>query len=789
MDLNIGNVWDNYTGRGVHVGVYDSGVQANHPDLDGNYDASRQISFFGATQNQTPGMTADDAHGTAAAGIIASEDNVVGTKGVAYNSSVTGVQVFGSNNPSDGVKTIAMLSQQNFDVVNHSWGYWGEAFLANVNSTDTFWKEFFRGIDLAADNGRGGLGTVMVIAAGNNREGGSGYNFYKPTHGSAQVVDTNAQSFTNDRHMVTVAAVDHNGRILDYSTPGASVLVSGFSGSWTGSGAEQILTTDLTGAGGWNNGGSYTGVHGTSFAAPQVTGIVALMLEANPDLGWRDVREILAYSARQPNNVPGETINKATTWNGGGLHFSNDYGFGIVDAHAAVRLAETWGSFSKTSANEKHADAIYWPSQALSIPDLGAASFTFNIADSIKAENVGLFITGAHTFMRDLEIKLVSPGGTESIVLNRAGWDKDMPANGWTMTSNAFLGELGKGQWKVVVTDKAGGDVGAIAAASLNLYGSSGTEKDTTYVYTDDFAKYGSDGKHSFVATDSDGGTDTINASALTGNTTIDLDSANGHYIIAGKEGFFGWGSSDPASMAIETVLAGDGNDTIGGNFVDNFLFGGRGNDKVMGREGSDYLFGHDGIDILDGGTGADFMDGGADNDVYVVDNARDVVGEGTKGFDTVRSYVSYVLSANVEYLTLMGTAAINGTGNILANALNGNGAANTLRGAAANDGLDGGGGNDRLDGGLGRDFMLGGAGADDFDYNSIKDTGKDRSDARPHRRLQARPGRHRFEDNRCQRLGRRQRRVQVPGQGRRGLHGRQGPASLAPDRQSRHRQ
>ena len=107
----------------------------------------------------------------------------------------------------------------------------------------------------------------------------------------------------------------------------------------------------MTGADGENNT-DYRFLAGTSFATPMVSGVVALMYEANPNLGWRDVQSILANSARHVGSEIGSGPafderyawgwNDANTWNGGGLHFSNDYGYGLVDALAAVRLAETW---------------------------------------------------------------------------------------------------------------------------------------------------------------------------------------------------------------------------------------------------------------------------------------------------------------------------------------------------------------------------------------------------------------------------------------------------------------
>ncbi|KAE9412555.1 hypothetical protein Angca_005488, partial [Angiostrongylus cantonensis] len=82
---------------------------------------------------------------------------------------------------------------------------------------------------------------------------------------------------------------------------------------------------------------------GTSFATPIVSGVIALMLQANPNLGARDIQNILALTAKRVDpNGSNWTTNGATNWNGGGMHASEDYGFGEIDARAAVRLAETW---------------------------------------------------------------------------------------------------------------------------------------------------------------------------------------------------------------------------------------------------------------------------------------------------------------------------------------------------------------------------------------------------------------------------------------------------------------
>ncbi|WP_225204661.1 calcium-binding protein [Novosphingobium huizhouense] len=140
---------------------------------------------------------------------------------------------------------------------------------------------------------------------------------------------------------------------------------------------------------------------------------------------------------------------------------------------------------------------------------------------------------------------------------------------------------------------------------------------------------------------------------------------------------------------------------------IDN-LVGTALDDIILGLAGRDTLQGLAGNDTLDGGSGADTMSGGLGNDIYVVDNLGDTVTENAgEGIDTVRAKISWTLGANIERLLLLGTAAIDGTGNDLANALTGNAAANTLSGLGGNDLLDGKAGADTLKGGLGDDTYV----------------------------------------------------------------------------------
>ena len=136
--------------------------------------------------------------------------------------------------------------------------------------------------------------------------------------------------------------------------------------------------------------------------------------------------------------------------------------------------------------------------------------------------------------------------------------------------------------------------------------------------------------------------------------------------------------------------------------------------DNLLGLGGNDILKGLAGDDILNGGLGIDKMYGGLGNDTYFVDQVGDKVIElAGQGIDTVNASISYILTANVENLLQTGTAAINGTGNALANTLSGNSGNNVLSGLAGNDTIDGGAGNDTIIGGKGMDMMTGGLGND----------------------------------------------------------------------------
>ena len=152
---------------------------------------------------------------------------------------------------------------------------------------------------------------------------------------------------------------------------------------------------------------------------------------------------------------------------------------------------------------------------------------------------------------------------------------------------------------------------------------------------------------------------------------------------------------SQPTSVVGDLFTGTAAANLFTGTAGDDRALGLAGNDNLIGGLGSDTLDGGLGNDTLNGGAGIDSLIGGADNDTYLVDSTLDVIVEAAAGgIDTVSSSVDYVLSANVENLTLTGSA-LSGTGNGEANSITGNAGNNTLDGGGGNDTLNGGGGND----------------------------------------------------------------------------------------------
>lgn len=579
--INVEDAWADYTGAGITVGVIDDGINHNHADLDDNYNTA--IDWDARDNDDDADSSASgDGHGTKVAGVIAAEANGVGGVGIAYESEIAGFRIgYGSAGSIFDIEEAISKSWAVSDVVNSSWGY-STAFQDSFKKFG--YSQAGQALEDGVAEGRDGLGTVFVFSAGNERGAGQ---------------DVNYHNFQNSPYTIAVAATTSSGKYASFSNPGAALHVA--------APGYAIKTT--------SDGGGYTSSSGTSFAAPIVSGVVALMLEANPELGYRDVQEILAYSAQYNDATnTGWQDNGADNFNGGGLHFNHNYGFGLVDAEGAVRLAETW-TMQRTFANQLSESKSSAPGVA--IPDGGSSgvSDTIRITRDMEIDTVEVDLQIDHTRVGDLVVVLVSPDGTEATLASRPGGSGNGANNiNFVFSANSFWGENAAGDWTLKVYDKATGEVGSFESWTLTLNGDA-VSSDDTYIYNDDYAAM-ADGSRE-VLRDTDGGIDTINASQVSTDSLIDLNAgmtstlAGAPLVIA-------------ADTVIENVFLGDGNDTLVGNDADNEVLGGRGDDTLDGGAGTDTarFFGelenYDVI-IVDGSTvtvtftGVDGIDEGTD--------------------------------------------------------------------------------------------------------------------------------------------------------------------------------
>lgn len=571
FDINVIKVWPDYTGKGILVAAIDNGFDQTHPDIKNNYRADLAWDFQYNRAGAEP-VTRVDNHGTAVAGlVVGSEGNNIGGTGVAWGANLVGyrspLQI--SSLLSDFQAGVARTLKDGAAISTNSWGPMQVAFDAQADQ-----GAYVLAARQLVSQGRNGLGTVTLFAGGND----------------GKTFNTNYDPTDNLPYAITVAASKTDGLITWYSTPGASVLVTA-----PGSAPSSIVTTDRQGSAGYNNlqgvAGDYTNTsasyfNGTSAATPIAAGVVALMLQANPNLGYRDVQEILAYSSKRAVflNQSGleTTINHAHDWNGGGLLTGYEFGYGNIDALAAVRLAETWQKTS-TISNLKLLDGSV-QSHQLNVAAGAEGSAKASFSSDARVEQLTVSINLDAQRLQNVKLELISPDGTHSILINEPS-TKDtggevaiLPTHlEYTLNTVRSWGESVKGDWTLKITNKTGGaavrlndwSIKAFAADNLNL---------NTQIFTDELASFSAIDP-SRLSISSSAGT-SINAAAVSTASILDLSGG------ASKIGGVAVALSDP--QLFTKIITGDGNDHLIGNALDNLLLGGRGSNVMDGRDGID---------------------------------------------------------------------------------------------------------------------------------------------------------------------------------------------------------
>ena len=449
IDLNVTTVWDSWRGAGMRIGIADDGVQLTHPDLAANIDL---VNGYDWNEFDTvPSPARDEAHGTACAGLAAARgNNASGISGAAPEAMIVPLRLLGG--PVSDAEEAAAFSWRN-DIIQIKSSSWGP--LDDGTSLDSPGPLVEAAIEDGVANGRGGLGTIYLWSAG----------------GGGSIDNSNFDGYANNVFAIGVGSVNDQGAATSYSEQGANILISTPSSS---TGRQSVVTTDLVGSGGANNGslpgetasGDFTSTFGgTSASAPLAAGAVALLLQSKPTLGWRDVKEILIRSAAKNSPADAGWAN-----NGAGFHFNHKFGAGLLDTQAAVTLAAGWANLGPMTQVRKSLTGI-----GAAIPDSPAAgvsrTFTVGAGEDLRVESVALDVGFTHASRGQIEVKLTSPGGMVSQLSTQRTADV-FAGLFWKYTSVRHWGESAAGTWTVTVTDKLAGTTGTLNTLILTIYGS-----------------------------------------------------------------------------------------------------------------------------------------------------------------------------------------------------------------------------------------------------------------------------------------------------------------------------
>lgn len=428
--LGVQTAWTelNVTGRGVRLAVVDDGLDVQHPEFINVYDRALAWDFNGDDDDPTPAP--HDSHGTQAAGVATGALNGVCGLGTAPGATLVPLRLIGGP-VSDLTESLALSHYSDLiDIYSNSWGPPDDGARLEGPGPLTL-----AAMSQAVRDGRDGRGVVYVWAAGNGRQWMDSCSY---------------DGFANSRLVVQVAAVGYFDEATYYGEWCPALLVSAPSSSAGGPADKQrIATAQPHGRFGESNGDCCTDFGGTSAAAPMVAGVVALMLEARPELGWRDVQHVLARSARRndPEHISWHQ-NAADRW------YSVAYGFGVANATAAVELARTW---QLLDAAERYVSVRTPSDTAVALPDQAfarATSFELTIDEQSggRVEFVELYTTIEHARRGDLEIALISPGGLR-VELASPHEDNEPDYDRWRFGSRAHYEENAAGTWTVTVRD------------------------------------------------------------------------------------------------------------------------------------------------------------------------------------------------------------------------------------------------------------------------------------------------------------------------------------------------
>lgn len=449
-DINVGGVWESgITGRGVTVCVIDDGLEWRHPDLRKNYSPAGSYDLNSDDPDPSPVKNGErNEHGTRCAGEIAAVANSVCGVGVAFHANISGIRVLGER-MTDSMEAAAFVQGLAVnDIYSCSWGPDDDG--RTVDGPHHLAREALKH---GVTYGRDGYGAIYVVASGNGGRNKDNCNF---------------DGYANSVYTVTIGAVDSHGRMPYYAEECAAMLAVTPS---SGTKGRDIVTTD------WQeiSASGCTKHHsGTSAAAPLAAAVIALALEVQPCLSWRDVQHLIALTSRKI-----DANNPDWSSNGAGLHHSHQHGFGLMDAAAMVSSAAVWESvpFSTTYSTPLMVEDLAIPAERMQGVTVRCEVDQSTLGSYALAtlEFVQVQVSLQHQYRGSLKIVLVCPSGTRStLAAPREADNSSKGLNEWSLGTVRCWGEAAAGVYQVTVTQTRHQHLsGRLTSWRLVLHGSS----------------------------------------------------------------------------------------------------------------------------------------------------------------------------------------------------------------------------------------------------------------------------------------------------------------------------
>lgn len=470
--VNAMRAWDLTRGeRSVVVAVADDSCDLRHVDFQGLGKVVAPRDFYDRDFEPAPGLP-DDNHGTACCGVAVAEENGRGVVGAAPGCALMPIRTTAMLDDRSIEELFAWVTDEGAAVVSCSWGPSARYFPLSLRQSNA--------IHRAATLGRGGLGCVIVFAAGNSNRPVNDTVDERGWPGDTPSGPTRwFDGFAAHPEVIAVSACTSLGKRSAYSNWGREISVCAPSNNARprtfprvadSAPGRGIVTTDRVGPSGYSSADHTSTFGGTSSACPLVAGVAALVLSANPGLRAAEVRAILERTADKI--VDGDVDPQLGLSHGSydAAGHSQWFGHGRVNAFAAVSAA-----LAALDGDGPAAPVRKESAPGLAIPDDDPAGIrdTISFSESAQVGSVTVAVEITHPYVGDLRVALLAPSGRQAVLHDRRGGRRrDLKATfdaDGVPALRTFAGERLRGDWTLAVQDLAARDVGRLESWRLEV--------------------------------------------------------------------------------------------------------------------------------------------------------------------------------------------------------------------------------------------------------------------------------------------------------------------------------